>query len=489
VNTDLGDNARSTGTKINGSMISYFGNATYNYDQRYYLSANIRRDGSSKFGTDYRFGIFPSFSGAWRISGESFFSETFISDMKFRGSYGEVGNDRMISDYSGYYAYLAPLRSVRYSMSGSNGSYQVGNVFTTLANPDLKWEFSKQTNVGLDLAMFDNKLMLTADYFITNVEDVLLPISIPGTAGVTATSWTAGEYATMISNAGKLTNKGLEFDVKYNGNIGALNYNLSANLTTFNNEVVDLGDNEFLLGDVSRTYEGGSLGDFYGYVTDGIFQNQEEVDAANAIDGDPSTPYQFDGTAPGDYRYKDLNDDGVINDDDRKVIGSPIPDFTYGWAIDLEYRGFTFYSLFAGVQGNDLYNGMRENLLYSGPQIRNASKEVLNAWNGPGTSNTIPRRTAANANNIGDAQTAYVEDGSYLRLRTFQFGYNLPDALCNTMLMKAARVYISGDNLITFTGYKGFDPEVNNSDNKNAGFDDSFYPHAKVIRLGFYVTF
>jgi len=485
ISTGQAKNSDFENNRFDGSMLSYFGNFTYNYAERYYLTGNIRRDGSSKFGANYRFGVFPSISGAWRVSAEEFFPKTFVSDFKIRASYGEVGNDKI-----GLFSYIAPLASVKYPMSGTNGAYDVGYVYSTMANPDLRWEKSIQKNIGVDLAFFRNKLLITADYFVTNVEDMLLGINIPTATGISdINSYDDFVYAKIITNVGKLANKGLEFDVKYNGRYNDFRYTLGANITTYNNKVTEIGDNDYLSGKYSRTYAGGSLGDFYGYVIDGIFQTQSEIDAANAINGKPGTYYQFAGTKPGDFKYRDLNKDGKINDSDRQKIGSPIPDFTYGINVDMDYKNLSLNVLFSGVQGNEIYNNMRSQMEYAGTQLLNNSTRVLNAWNGPGTSNTIARRTSQNANNYGGAKSIYVEDGSYFRLRTVQLAYNLSDNIAKKMLMKKARIYIAGDNLFTITKYLGFDPEVDNTSNLNAGVDDGFYPHSSIVRFGINVTF
>ncbi len=484
VNTKLGTNALASTGITEGSMLSYFGNASYNYADKYYLTANVRRDGSSKFGVNNRFGIFPSLSVAWRISGENFFKIKPISDMKFRASWGEVGNDQI-----GYFSYLAPMRSVVYPMSGLNNSYVSGSVYTTLANPDLKWEVSRQFNVGLDMAMFNNHLTLTAEYFKTDVRDMLLGILIPTTTGISAFGY-GGKYSSMVTNAGSLTNKGFEFDARYHNSIGKFKYNVGANITTYNNTVTEIGGNEYLVGNVSRTYVGGSLGDFYGYVTDGIFQNQAELDAANGIDGNASTPFQYAGTKPGDFRYKDLDNDGRITDKDRTIIGSPIPDFTYGLSLSGEYRNFTLSALFSGVQGNQIYNKLKSEVLhYSGPQLVNVSSDVLNAWHGEGTSTTIARRTKTNANAVNGPKSLYVEDGSYFRLRSLQFAYNFPATMIESLSMSNASVFLSADNVFTLTKYSGFDPEVTNKENLNAGVDDAFYPHGRIVSCGINITF
>ncbi len=468
------------------SMISYFGNITYNYKDKYYFTGNIRRDGSSRFGANNKFGTFPSASVAWRVSNESFMQGSSIfSDLKIRASYGQVGNDKI-----GNYRYLAPMATVFYSMSGLDGDFLSGLVTKGIGNPDLKWETSTQKNIGIDMSFFDDKLSFIADYFVTDVEDMLLGKTIPVTSGIAALSW--GRYVTVITNAGSLTNSGFELEASYRNSIGDLTYDLSGNITTYNNEVTDLGENEYLTGamyqDVrNRTYVGGSLGDFYGYVTEGIFQTQEELDAANGL-GDPNVPYQQAETVPGDFRFKDLNGDGVINDQDREIIGSPIPDFTYGFGLNLGYKGFKFSVLFYGSQGNQIYNSLRQELEQTG-RAANKSVTVLNAWNGPGTSNTITRRAVQDRNNNFRTSSTYVEDASFLRLQNIMFSYNPP------VSFGSLNIFLSGDNLLTFTKYQGFNPEVTitkdgvGGNRLDSGVDYGFYPSASIIRLGVRISY
>jgi TonB-linked SusC/RagA family outer membrane protein len=474
------------------SLLSYFGNFSYNYDQKYYLEGNIRRDGSSRFGENSKWGVFPSFSVAWRLSKELFFPKNLADDLKLRLSYGEVGNDKI-----GNFSYIAPIGTVLYSMSNTNGSFETGAAINSLANPDLKWEISKQFNIGIDMLFLDNKLNIVADYFETKVEDMLLGLSIPAITGITNPR--SINNASVIANAGSLKNKGFELEVSYRSAVGNFKYGVNANLTTFNNEVTDIGNNEQLWGSVniknggpvSRTVVGGPLGEFYGHVAEGIFQTQAEVDAANALDGNPSTPYQQTGTAPGDFKFRDLNGDHVINDEDRTRIGSPIPDFTYGFGIELGYKDFDFSALFTGVQGRDIYNAVRSELEASGGINANRSKTVLNAWNGEGTSNTIPRSYNSDPNFNGRISSMYVDDGSYLRLRNVRLAYNLPKQFTSRLSVSNAQIYITGSNLLTFTKYKGYDPEVGNSNGNNlsSGVELEIYPQAQTFHIGARITF
>ena len=473
------------------SMISYFGRLSYNFDHKYYLEGNLRRDGSSQFGINSRWGVFPSVSTAWRISKEDFFPKNLIDDLKLRAGYGEVGNNKI-----GNFAYIAPLTTVNYSTSGNNGDFDSGLTVNSLANPDIKWETSKQLNFGLDLAIFNNKLSFSTEYFETNVEDMLLDVSIPAFTGISS-SGAEITQATITTNAGSLTNKGFEFDLSYKDKIGSVSYGINLNLTTFNNRVTDIGDNEQIWGFyydsnyLSRTVVGGSLGEFYGYVTEGIFQTQAEVDAANTLDGDATTYYQTAKTAPGDFRYKDLNNDKAIDSEDREKIGSPIPDFTYGFSFNCTYKNFNFDVLFTGIQGNEIFNANRMNLEASGEQNYNKSKTVVNAWNGVGTSNTIPRTIGTDPNQNKRPSSNFVEDGSYLRLRNVRLSYSIPKEILSRIRIADMNVYVAGQNLLTFTKYSGFDPEVGNynGSNQGAGVDTDIYPQSISFHIGTVINF
>lgn len=470
------------------SLVSYFGNLSYNYDQKYYLEGNIRRDGSSRFGINTRWGLFPSGSVAWRISKESFFPKTTVDDLKFRASYGMVGNDKI-----GNFRYIVPLSTTLYSLSGKNSDFAIGQMINNLANPGLKWETSKQFNVGLDMTLLDNKMTFSADYFKTDVSDMLLGLTVPDITG------TPGSITT---NAGSLTNKGFEFEVSYRDQIGEIRYGANANLTTYNNVVTDIGTNVQLWGQmflkngdiISRTVVGGSLGEFYGYISEGIFQTQAEVDAANALGSDGNaTPYQAARTAPGDFKWKDIDGDGKVSlDKDRTVIGNPIPDFTYGFGLELGYKNFDMSAMFNGIQGRDIYNGIRSHLEGSGYVNSNHSTAVLNAWNGPETSNTIARAVFDDPNRNGNTVSSlYVEDGSFLRLKNMQLSYTIPKNIISTLKIAKAQVYLSGENLITFTKYKGYDPEVGNAlaSNLSSGIELEIYPQAKSFHIGARITF
>ncbi len=466
------------------SMISYFASANYNYKEKYYITGNVRHDGSSRFGENNRFGTFPSFSVAWRLSGENFIPD-FFSDLKIRASYGQVGNDKI-----GNYRYIAPMANVFYSFSGQNGAFESGMVTRGLANTDLKWETSTQKDFGIDMAFMDDKLRFVADYFITDISDMLLGKTIPVTSGIGSLAW--GRYVSVITNVGSLTNSGFEFEGSYDNSVGDFSYRIHANLTTYNNVVTDLGENEYLSGTAgevrNRTYVDGGLGDFYGYVSEGIFQSQAELDAANALNTE--APYQTNETVPGDFRFKDLNGDGVITDEDRQVIGSPIPDFTFGFGFDFGYKGFNLSALFYGNKGNQIYNSHRSEIEQQGRSMNKATT-VLDAWHGEGTSNTIPIRRVQDLNNNFRTSSAYLEDGSFFRLQNIVLSYDLPVSFAKI------QVFTSGDNLLTLTKYSGFNPEISitqdgdysGGNRLDSGVDAGYYPSTSIYRFGVNVTF
>ena len=477
-------------TKGASSLLSYFGRVSYDYASKYYVEGTIRRDGSSKFGQNSRWGVFPSVSGAYNISNERFFPKGLVNNLKLRVSYGRVGNDNI-----GDFRFLAGLQNVFYAFGGNDGSFANGLAIDELGNPNLKWETSEQINYGIDLEMFDSRFLLTAEYFETNVSDMLLGLPIPAVTGISASvgNITLGE---IISNAGSLTNKGFELELEYRDVLGDFSYSVGGNLTTFNNRVTDIGQNEQIWGmtidgnNVSRTVVGSSLGEFYGYVADGIFQTQVEVDAANAL-GQDDMPYQNEKTAPGDFRYRDLDGDNMITAEDRAVIGSPIPDFVYGLNLNLGYKNLELSLLFTGSEGNDIYNANRRNLEASGQTNFNKSAAVLDAWSGPNTSNTIPRRIASDPNLNKRISSAFVEDGSYLTLRNVQVNYRLPLAFVSKAKISDAMVYVSAQRLFTLTSYSGFDPIIGNyrGSNLSAGIDNDLYPQAKSFHLGVRVNF
>ena len=468
---------------VEESLASMFGRVTYDYNNKYLLTAAVRRDGSSKFGPNNKFGVFPSFTVGWRISQEDFFRPGFLTDLKVRGGWGQVGSDAI-----GNFRYLATLSSdFDYAFGNQTGVSSLGAALRDLANPNVRWETATEYNFGADLGFLQGRLTLSAEYFHRTRSDMLLVLQLPGISGL----------STTVDNVGELVNKGLEFGVGFRKTTGDFQYDFNANLSTFNSEVIDLGGQKEI---VAFSYSGSGatvvirpgepLGVFLARRTEGLFQTQAEVDAANGIDGEPATPYQQLGTGPGDFKWKDLDGDGRITNDDKEIVGSPIPDFTYGFGGTLRYRQLDLNFQFNGVQGNDIFHIARSQLQASG-RAYNKSSSVVNAWSGPGTSNDIPRPHVQDPNQnilLGDH---LIEDGSFLRLRTLQLGFNFPQKLLDGIGINAARFYVSGQNVFLLTKFTGIDPEVGLDENNSAvgGIYNDLYPQVRNWSVGINVGF
>ena len=469
----LGDGNQSANGDLNRSrLMSYFGRANYDFDNRYLLSVVARYDGSSRFGANNRFGFFPSFSAAWRVSEESFMEDVdFVTDLKVRGGYGINGNDGI-----GDFLFTTGIEGFRNYILGPGNEVFPGATVAGSGNPDLKWEESRQTNVGVDVALFDARLEVTADYFVKNTVDLLL--------GVPQLSTSGAQRFGQVQNAGDIRNRGVELSLGWNDTAlgGDFTYRLQGNIATVSNEVTGLGataeltGGNYRQGPVTRTVVGQPIGSYYGHVTDGIFQTQEEVD---------NHAFQEQGTAPGDIRFRDLNDDGVINDADRTFLGNPFPDFTYGLNGSFAYAGFDVNFYLQGVAGNELFAAYEFYTLGSG--IFNLEEDALDRWNGPGTSNDMPRLTVNDPNQNTRISDRYVRDGSYLRLKNLTFGYTVPDRLFESVgaSVRRARLFVGAQNLLTFTGYNGFDPEIGERNGVlDRGIDRGVYPQARTYTVG-----
>lgn len=452
------------------ALIGYFGRVNYSYQDKYLFTGNIRVDGSSKFGADNRYGIFPSFSVGWRLSEEKFLSDLdFLTDLKLRASWGQSGNSQI-----GNYNYATRLNLSQYYVFGTGQEIVPGVAPNSVPNEDVQWETTTQTDIGLDVSLFEDKINFTADYYIKNTSDMLVPVPIPSSSGITEAPY---------QNAGEIENKGLELALSYQNTAGDFYYKLGGNFATVKNTVLDLGGGLPIPSPIlyresvrlTRTEEGRSVGEFYGYKTDGIFQNQQEINnhATQA------------GAEPGDIRFVDVNGDGVINDSDRTFIGSPIPDFQFGFNASASYKNFDLSVLVTGVYGNELMNTMGYRLL-NGSHIGNKMSEVLDRWTGPGTSNDMPRLTWNDPNDNARISDRYVEDGSYLRLKNIQIGYNLPEDLLTRIGARQVRLYVTARNLFTITSYNGFDPELGKVDNNNLnyGIDMGSYPVPRTFNIG-----
>ena len=435
------------GSASEWALFSVFGSVNYNYDNRFLLTGSLRGDASSRFAENNQWGYFPSVSAGWRISQEKFMKDvTLVSDLKLRASTGTLGNQE-ISNYS----YLTLLRR-------SGDQY----VISRYGNPDLKWESTKQNNIGIDLGLFKNKIYLSADYFEKTTSDILLPISLPALVG---------SVSPTIVNAGTVTNKGFELALGFRNNDNAFKYNISGNIATVTNMVQKLHPNlPSLIGQVSKTEVGHSLNSFYGYQAIGIYQNQKEI--VDYLSGTPSPSEK-----PGDIKFQDLNGDGIINDNDRSYLGNPNPRMSYGLNLTANYKGLDFSILFQGVSGVEKYNDLKKIIDYDTRPF-NHTVATLDAWHGEGTSNTVPRSTF-NDNGSSRVSSIFVEDASYFRLKNVELGYTLTSLFGNSnTALKNTRLYVSAQNLFTITNYSGLDPESVDM------FDQGTYPQSRAIIVG-----
>lgn len=445
-------NQNTGGSASEWALFSMFSSASYSFDSRYLMTATIRADASSRFSDNNQWGYFPSVSAGWNISNEKFMKDvTWVSDLKVRGSVGKLGNQEIDN-----YAFLTLLRR-------SGDQYLISRY----GNPDLKWETTTQKNIGVDMGLLSNKLYLSVDYYRKLTSDILLPISLPSIVG---------NVSPTIVNAGEVSNKGFEVALDFRNKVGGFNYSVNANAATVKNNVEKLHPNlPNISGDVYKTTVGQPLGAFYGYVMEGIYQNTAEIKAH--LHGAQNPPDQ-----PGDIRFKDLNGDGVINDDDRTFIGNPIPKLSYGFNLAAGYRGFDLSALVQGVHGVDKYNDAKQITDYDSRPF-NHTTAVLGAWNGEGTSNTIPR-TTFNDNGSSKKSSIFVEDASYLRLKNLEIGYSLGALRSSSKLgVQNVRLYVSGQNLLTSTKYTGLDPESTDI------LDRGTYPQSRAFLFGTNVKF
>ena len=437
----------NSGSASEWTLFSLFSSASYVFNDKYMVTANLRADASSRFSENNRWGYFPSVSAGWKISDEDFLKDVkWLSNLKLRAGWGKLGNQEIDN-----YAFLTLI-------SQTDGKVVVNRY----GNENLKWESSESTNIGIDVGLLDNKLAISAEYFVKNTTDILLPIGLPSIVG---------DVAPTIVNAGEVRNKGFEFSLNYRESTNEFKYNVNANIGTLKNNVEKLHPNvPNLIGQVTRTEVGQSLNAYYGYKMVGIYQNQSEIDTHLSSTPNPNVK-------PGDIKFDDLNNDGIINSDDRTFIGNPIPDFTYGISFSSSYKSFDFSILFQGVEGVDRYNDAKKILDYDTRPF-NYTTNVLGAWDGEGTSNTIPR-VAFEDNGSSKISSVYVEDASYFRLKNVEIGYSI-----NTLKgVNGVRFYISGQNLFTATNYSGLDPESTDL------IDMGTYPSSKSVLFGMNVKF
>jgi TonB-linked SusC/RagA family outer membrane protein len=463
----------------NYSMMSVLGRVNYTFAERYLFTATFRLDGSSKFSSANRYATFPSFAVGWNAINESFMQEQEIfSNLKLRASWGIIGNEKI--NYLQQYSVVANGIN---SIFGTAEAIVPGLTYAGAGNPNLTWENTYQTDIGVELGFFDNRLTSEIDYFSRDTKDILIALPVPGYLG-------NGDGATITYNAAEVLNRGIELTVKWETQINDdLRYQIGGMLTTIKNETLKVsgsgGSDDYLLGRfggqiVTRTEEGLPIGSFFGYQVDGIFQNQSELDAY---------PHRADAGV-GDLRFVDTNGDGLLNDDDRVNMGSPIPTALYGINLEVGYKAFDASIDFNGQSGNTIFNG-KETIR---PDLYNFERHVINRWRGEGTSTVEPRATSGGYNWL--PSTRFIQDGSYFRLRSVTLGYNLPQSLAGKLKMRTARVYLRGTNVFTWSKFTGYTPEIASYsvDGRSTsplltGIDAGSYPVPAIYSAGLNVTF
>lgn len=461
------------GGASHSALFSTFGRITYDYKSKYAFTGIIRRDGSSKFGPNNRYGVFPSVGLSWLVSDESFIPDLGeISFIKLRTSWGVNGNQEI-----GDYQYVSVIDKSRGYIFGSGRVIGASPQF--INNEDIRWEESEQIDIAIDLGAFKDRLTFTIDYYIKKTKGLLEKIPIPAHVG------NDPPYA----NVGSVKNSGIELSINWRNVINDLKYSVGFNTSYNKNEMTHIGNKDKVLpgatwavaGLVTRSKEGLPIGYFWGYKTDGIFQNMAEVYQHIGPDGSILQP----AAKPGDVRFVDVSKDGKISDDDRTLIGNPTPDWTLGINGAIDYKQFDFSILITGAFGHEIFNGsQRQDLRYT-----NRTTKILDRWTGEGTSNEIPRYTWIDANNNYRVSDLYIEDGSFVRVKNIQLGYNISPDILNFISVSNWRFYFSVENLLTLTKYTGADPEIGAISSFDIGIDRGIYPQARTFRFGTTISF
>jgi len=486
------------GSEQENAMISYLGRINYDFDSKYLFQFNIRRDGSSKFGPDTRWGTFPSASLGWRISNEDFFApmKSTFSDLKLRASYGVLGDMQTLGnyDYQATINHSGPYEGY-YVVLGENQTIREGALQSNRVNSNLKWETKSTLNIGLDFGLLNNRIYGSAEYFDSKSTDLLvsLPLAMATGVGVDPYLGDAVEW----TNYGEMQNTGFEFTLGYREKSGELKYSLFTNFTLLKNKVLKLGAAEgFREGwynQVNRTQEKRSIAEFYLIETDGIFQSTEDVlshtaSILNATSNEYETVLIQPNAKPGDIRYVDYNEDGKIDIEDRQWMGSPLPKFEMGFNFSAEYKGLDLTLFWNSVYGNKIFNGVRIGM--ESMDAPNNMPADLNPWTWDNPSSTTPRPYFGPNDNAKAQTDRWLEDGSFLRLKNLQIGYSLPDnVISKTGFLEKLRVYVSGQNLLTFTKYKGYDPELSSHTVFVQGVDIGGYPPVRSFMTGIQISF
>lgn len=485
IGAGIGGTFSGDGSMWEYNRASFFGRINYSYNNRYLFQATVRYDGSSKFGKDNRWGCFPSVALGWRISEEEFFpKDSFINNLKFRVSWGRLGNENAL----GYYDFLALISTYNTMYQGyvrGNGENAwTGSIARGLENRSLKWETTDTKNIGFDFGLFNNKLTGSVNYYYNQTEDLLITKALPPSAGLTDPTL----------NVGKIRNSGFELELNWADRINDFEYNVGFNLTTTKNKVVKLSDdNQVLKGEglkygtehfPTETRVGKPIGGFYLYRTDGIFQSMSEVNAHVNKDGELLQP----NAQPGDIRFKDLNGDGKISDADKEYCGSGIPALEANINLSANYKGFDFSAVIGSAWNYKLYNGNK--YFYEGMNSKsNMLKSTLDAWTPQNTNTNVPRAVYQDPNGNMKESDRFLENGDFIRLRQVQLGYTLPKSLLQSFSIDKLRFYVSAENLFTITGYDGIDPEFSRASVLNTGIDNLIYPFTRSFTVGAQLTF
>lgn len=463
-----------------GANLSYFGRINYALLNKYLLTLNYRADASYKFAPKNRWGYFPSLAVGWKVHEENFLKDnSVISQLKPRISWGIAGNDA-IPEYRFYSnvwtgannTILVPFGN------GSKDDLGIGATINALPSEDIKWEETTTTDVGIDIGLFQNKLIITADYYNKQTKGILVSVPVPASTGVSQPAY---------RNAANVSNKGMDFQINYTNKVGELEYFVTLNGGYNKNLVESLGEGQPISGadGKTKTEKDQPMSNFFGYKTDGVISNAAEATEYNS-------KFKINA-APGDFRFQDLNGDGQITDADRTILGNPMPDLTYGLNLGLVWKNIDLNASLTGVYGNEIWNQYYVNMLTGMAYTYNASAEVLNRWKMEGDQTNIPRAVDSDPNNNRRNSNRYVEDGSFLRVKNITLGYTLSSELLKRFNFKTAqnfRVYMSAENMFTFSNYKGFDPEVGgNSSNTSRGIDYSSIPMPKTFMIGLQLGF
>ena len=456
------------------TLASLFARASYNYDERYMLQVTVRRDGSSRFGANNHYAVFPSFSLGWNLTNEKFMQRRpdWLTTTKVRLSWGKNGNENI-----GNFRYTVLTSAGNNAIFGVSESVINGVKASGLANPDLRWEESEQLDLGLDFGFFNNALTFTADYYKKTTNGMLMTMNIPSYVG----------ESKPIGNVGKMENSGLEMEISYKFNVADWNFRVAGNATYLKNKLIEYGNDSGWAnldafqgaGTISRAQNGKPFPYFYGYKTAGIFQNYDEINAYTNAEGGLIQP----NAVPGDVRFVDVDGNGVITEDDRTDIGKGMPDWTFGFNFNASWKNFDFSMMWQGTAGNDIFDATRRTDI----SASNLPSWMLERWTGEGTSNRIPHFVLGDNVNW-QSSDLYVYNGSYLRLKNIQLGYTLPQSITSKAFISSLRIYVAAENLLTFTQYHGFDPEIS-SGGTSLGIDYGVYPQARVFTVGLNLNF